>query len=60
VGIDHEFDLWNYFFHFQCSHDPETELTISGGVVVHVKLGHGVDPYLKIPMPRSMKGWQKK
>jgi hypothetical protein len=22
--------------------------------------GHGVDPYLEIPMPRLMKGWQKK
>jgi hypothetical protein len=29
-------------------------------VVIHVKLGHGVDPYLEIPMPRSMKGWLKK
>jgi hypothetical protein len=33
------------------------ELTISGGTVVHVKSGHGVDPYFDIPMPRSMKGW---
>jgi hypothetical protein len=29
-------------------------------VAIHVKLGHGVDPYLEIPMPRSMKGWRKR
>jgi hypothetical protein len=40
--------------------DPEAELTISGGAVIHVKSGHGVDPYLEIPMPRSMKGWRKR
>jgi hypothetical protein len=33
------------------------ELTVSGGAVIHVKSGHGVDPYFNIPMPRSMKGW---
>jgi hypothetical protein len=32
----------------------------SGGAVIVVKIGHGVDPYLKIPMPRWMKRWQKK
>jgi hypothetical protein len=31
-----------------------------GGTVIHVKSGHGVDPYLEIPMPKSMKGWWKK
>jgi hypothetical protein len=29
-------------------------------MVIHVKFGHGVDPYFDIPMPKSMKGWQKK
>jgi hypothetical protein len=33
---------------------------ISRGTVIHVKSGHGVDPYPEIPMPRSMKGWRKK
>jgi hypothetical protein len=33
---------------------------VSRGTVIHVKSGHGVDPYLDIPMPRSMKGWGKK
>jgi hypothetical protein len=60
LGINREFDLWKYFFRIQRSQDPEAELTISGGVVIHVKVGHGVDPYLEIPMLRSMKGWRKK
>jgi hypothetical protein len=55
-----DFDLWKYFFRVRRPQDPEVELTISGGIVIHVKSGHGVDPYLEIPMPRSMKGWQKK
>jgi hypothetical protein len=30
------------------------ELTILGGVVIHVKFEQGVDPYFDIPMPKSM------
>jgi hypothetical protein len=36
---------------------PKAELMISGGAVIHVKVGHGVDANLDIPKPRSMKGW---
>jgi hypothetical protein len=32
----------------------------SRGVVIDVKSGHGVDPYLEISAPMSMKGWWKK
>jgi hypothetical protein len=60
LGIDPDLDLLKYFFRVQHPQDPEVELTTSRGTVIHVKLGHGVDPYLEIPMPRSMKGWQKK
>jgi hypothetical protein len=60
MGIDPDFDLWNYFFYVRRPQDPEVELTISGGAVILVKSGNGVDPYPKIPMLRSMKGWQKK
>jgi hypothetical protein len=55
--VDPELDLWKYLFHAQRLHDPEAELTISRGAVIHVKAGHGVDPYLEFLMPRSMKGW---
>jgi hypothetical protein len=44
MGIDHEFNMWNYFFRVQRQHDPEAELMIFGGAVIHTKLGHGVDP----------------
>jgi hypothetical protein len=60
LRIDRELDQWKYFFHVRCPQDPEAELMISGGVIIHVKAGHRVDPYLEIPMPRSMKGWRKK
>jgi hypothetical protein len=36
-GIDTEFDLWNYFYCVRRPHDPEAELTVSGGTVIHDK-----------------------
>jgi hypothetical protein len=60
MGIDPEFDLWNYFFRVRHPLDLEVELTVSEGAVIHVRSGHRVDPYLKIPVPRLMKGWWKK
>jgi hypothetical protein len=60
LGVDPDLDLWKYFFCVHHPHDLEVELTISGVTVIHAKLGHGVDPYLEIPMPRSMKLWRKR
>jgi hypothetical protein len=60
LGIYHDLDLWKYFFRVRHPQDPKAELMTSRGTVIHVKLRHGVDPYLEIPMPRSMKWWRKK
>jgi hypothetical protein len=60
LGIDPDLDLWKYFFHVHRLQDPEVELTISVGTTIHVKSGHGVDPYLAIPMLRSINGWQRR
>jgi hypothetical protein len=60
LRIDPDLDLWKYFFCVWRSQDPKVELMIFGGTVIHVKAGHRGDPYLEIPMPRSIKGWQKK
>jgi hypothetical protein len=46
LWVDPNLDLWKYFFHARRPQDPKAELTISGGAIIHVKLGHGVDPYL--------------
>jgi hypothetical protein len=59
MGIAPHFDLWNYFFHVRCPQNPDAELTILGAWFFMSKSGHGVDPYFNIPIPRSMKGWQK-
>jgi hypothetical protein len=32
----------------------------SRGTIIHVESGPGIDPYLKIPRPMSMKGWWMK
>jgi hypothetical protein len=60
LGNDPDLDLWKYFFSVQRLQDPEAELTTSRGTVIHVMLGHGVDPYLEIPMPSLMRGWRTK
>jgi hypothetical protein len=60
VGIDLDLDLWKYFFHVWCPQDPKVELMIFWGAIIHVKSGHGVDPYLEMPMLKAMKGWRKK
>jgi hypothetical protein len=60
LGIGPKLDLWKYFFRVWHLQDPELELTISGCMVIHLKVGHRIGPYPKIPMPRSMKGWWKK
>jgi hypothetical protein len=52
LGVDLDLDLRKYFFCVRRLQDPEAELTISRGTVIHVKSGHGVDPYLEIPMPQ--------
>jgi hypothetical protein len=57
---NHDFDLWNYFFRVRCLQDPVAELTISEGMIIHLLVEHGVDPYPEISMLRSMKGWWKK
>jgi hypothetical protein len=35
-------------------------LAISGGIDMHAKSGHGVDPYVNIPIPKSIKRLWKK
>jgi hypothetical protein len=60
LGIDAEFNLWNYFFRIWHPQYSDAELTVSGGAIIHVNSGHGVDPYFNILIPKSMKWWQKK
>jgi hypothetical protein len=59
MGIDPYFDLWNYFSCVRRPQDPNVVLMVLGGVVIHVKTGHGVNSYFDIPMPKLMKGWWK-
>jgi hypothetical protein len=39
LGINPDFDLWNYFFRVQHLQDLEVELMISRGMVIHIKSG---------------------
>jgi hypothetical protein len=55
MGID-PFRPMEPLLHVQCSQGSGAEMTVSGGAIIHVKSGHGVDPYFNIPMPRSMNG----
>jgi hypothetical protein len=60
LRIDHDLDLWKYFFSVHHPQDREAKLTIYSGAVIHVKSGHKAYPYLQIPMPSSISGWRKK
>jgi hypothetical protein len=35
------------------------EAAVLGGVVIHAKSEHGIDPYFDLPMLESPNGWQK-
>jgi hypothetical protein len=59
MGIDPHFDLWNHFFCVQWLQGSGAEMMVSGGMVIHVKSGHDVNPYFDILIPRSMNAWQK-
>jgi hypothetical protein len=44
LGIDSEFDMWNYFFCVWRQQDLDVVVTDSRGAVIHASYGHGVDP----------------
>jgi hypothetical protein len=56
MGIIPNLDRWKYFFCVRRPQDPEVEITISGGAVIHLKWGHRVDPYREIPMDQVDEG----
>jgi hypothetical protein len=60
LGINPDLDMWKYFFCVRHEQDPKAKLMTFRGMVIHVMSRYGVDTHLEIPMPRSMKGWQKK
>jgi hypothetical protein len=35
------------------------DAAVLGGVDIHIKSEHGIDPYIDLPMPESPNGWQK-
>jgi hypothetical protein len=59
MGIDPHFDLWNHFFHVWLPWGSSMEVAVLGGVDIHVKSGHGIDPYFNLPMPKYMNVWHK-
>jgi hypothetical protein len=59
MEIDPHFDLWNHFFRVRLLQGSNAEVAVLGGMVIHVKYGHGVDHYFDIPMSKSLNGWWK-
>jgi hypothetical protein len=57
MGIDPHFNLWNYFFRIWLPQGSDMKAAVLGGVAIHVKSGHGIDPYFNLPMFESMVGW---
>jgi hypothetical protein len=45
------FDLWNYFFRVRRPHNLDVEMTVSRGVVIHVRSEHELTLTLTSPCP---------
>jgi hypothetical protein len=45
MGIEPQFNLWNYFFHVQLWPDSNAEAAVWGCADIYVRTGQGVDPY---------------
>jgi hypothetical protein len=59
MGIEHHFNLWNYFFHAQLQQGPSTKAEVLGGVDIFIRFGHRVDPYFHLLRFSPLDGWQK-
>jgi hypothetical protein len=57
--IELHFDLWNHFFRVQLLRGSGMEVVVLGGVDIHFKSEHGVDPYFDLTMLKSVNGWWK-
>jgi hypothetical protein len=59
MGIEPNFNLWNYFFHAQLQQGSGAEAAVLSSVDIFVRSGHRVDPYFDLPMPKPPDGWWK-
>jgi hypothetical protein len=59
LGVDPEFNLWNYFFHAQLQQGSEAKVVALGGVDIFITSGHGVDPYFLLLTSGPPDEWQK-
>jgi hypothetical protein len=59
LGIDPHFDMLNYIFCVYLPQVSDMAVVVLGGVVLHVKSRHGIDPYFDLPIPKSVNEWQK-
>jgi hypothetical protein len=59
IRIEPHFTLWDHFFRAWFLQGLGTEVAILGGVDIHIRSGHGVNPYFHLPMSRSLNGWQR-
>jgi hypothetical protein len=59
MGIQHHFNLWNYFFCAQLWQGSDAEAAVWGNVDIFVRSGPGVDPYFCFSMSNPPIGWKK-
>jgi hypothetical protein len=59
MGIDSHFNLWNHFFRVRLPEGMDAEAEVLGGMDIHVKSRHDVDPYFVLPMLEFTHGWWK-
>jgi hypothetical protein len=59
MGIEPQFNLWNYFFHARLQQGSSAEVAPLGSVDIFVRSGHGVDHYFHLPTSVPLDGWWK-
>jgi hypothetical protein len=59
MGIEHHFDMWNYFICARLQQGLDAEMVALGSVDILVQSGPGVDPYFHLPMSDPPIRWQK-
>jgi hypothetical protein len=59
MGIEHHFNLWNYFLHDQLHQGLGTEVAALSRMDIFIRSGHRVDPYFHLPMSGPPDEWWK-
>jgi hypothetical protein len=59
MGIEANFNLWNYFFLVRLRLDSDAEVAVWGYIEIYVRTRPGIDPYFCLLVSNLSVGWRK-